>query len=461
VERYLIIGGGVAAARAAEAVGDLDTEAEVVVVSEETEPFYRRPQLRDVLAGRLSAARIMSRPGSSLDERRIRLVAGNRVAAFDPAAHEVTLADGSGLDFTRALIATGKRALPRSIEGTSLPGLNSMRTLSEIRRVAGQPQEDEAMAARGGERTAVVYGDTLLALEAVQGLLERGFSTTYLVSGSRLVPALFDDIASAALENRLQAAGAQIVMQAEVTAVLDRDGRSGGYVTREGSVYEASVVCYCDDYEPALGFLCPGDSLVVGPSYATAWDDVFAAGDVISPRNYMSYLQAWRGGAAAGALMAGGEETVRSPVPMMNWRVCGLSLAAVGLTVVGYRSGYGEMRGGSSLAPGGLGDYYKKLVFDPDDVLVGAFLLGNVAEAGALEEAVREGRHKKQLDAGMLKQMFEVTLRTQFRGVECPVCRHEMQLEPGAAAGDRAVCPVCGVEFELEQAEHGFRAVAV
>src|SRR5660398_263371 len=43
--RYVILGNGVAGTRAAEMLRDLDQDAEIVVVTEEVHPFYRRPLL--------------------------------------------------------------------------------------------------------------------------------------------------------------------------------------------------------------------------------------------------------------------------------------------------------------------------------------------------------------------------------------------------------------------------------
>jgi hypothetical protein len=62
------------------------------------------------------------------------------------------------------------------------------------------------------------------------------------------------------------------------------------------------------------------------------------------------------------------------------------------------------------------------------------------------------------MDPALLHQMFDVTYRTGFQGVQCPVCRHEIQLSPGAAAGDLVTCPVCGTDLVLAQGEVGLVA---
>lgn len=139
---------------------------------------------------------------------------------------------------------------------------------------------------------------------------------------------------------------------------------------------------------------------------------------------------------------------------VLNCQAMGLSLAAIGQTVVPYRSGPTELRTDV------VGEFYKKLVFSADDRLIGALLVGNIAEAGALEEAVKMGVGRADLDPLLLKQLFEPTYRPQYLGVQCPVCRHEIQLEPDAKAGDRVTCPICGVDFELAEGEQGLQVKA-
>ncbi|MCJ7795895.1 MAG: hypothetical protein MUQ56_03890, partial [Thermoleophilia bacterium] len=131
----------------------------------------------------------------------------------------------------------------------------------------------------------------------------------------------------------------------------------------------------------------------------------------------------------------------------------GLSLVAMGRTVVPYRSSDREMVGDYP-----VGEFYKKLVFDADDVLVGALLVGSIAEAGALEEALRARTPRADLDPALLRQMFAVTYRTGFQGVQCPICRHEIQLSSGSQAGDVVTCPVCGTDLVLAQGEVGLVA---
>lgn len=447
--RYVIVGNGVAGTRAAEVLRRTDADAAITLVTEEAYPFYRRPQLADFAAGQAGEARLWAKPPLFYDEMRLDLRLGAQVTGVDASAHELTLADGSQVGYDKLLVATGRR-LQCGLAKGSLPGVNCFKTLDDAKVI-------RSMDGRG--KRAAVYGDGLVALELVRALTSAGFTTTYLVPGERLWPEVLDADAADIAAGRVRAAGAELVFRATVTAIDEVAGRAGGLVLGGGDTLAADVVGVCTDYAPALEFLPDGGKAVVtSASYSTPWDDVFVAGDVtMEPsRHYFNWLRSWRQGAAAGGLMAGATaDDAIQDVDVLNMQVLGLSLVALGKTVFPYRSGYTEMRGDYP-----YGEFYKKLVFDPSGTLVGALLMGNIAEAGVLEEAIRAGKAKAELEPDLLHQMFDVTYRAAYIGAQCPVCRHEIQLARGAHEGDLVTCPICGTEFTLVQGPQGFIARA-
>ena len=445
--RYVIVGNGVTGTRAAEVLRRREPDAAITLLTDEPYPFYRRPQLADFAAGRAGEARLWAKPASFYDEQRLDLRLDTTVTGVDPAAKQVALADGARLDYDKLLVATGRRL--GGVGSASGPGINSFKTLDEAKAVRSLD---------GSGKRGVVYGDGLVALELVRALTGAGFQTTYYVPGERLWPEVLDADAAEIAASRVRAAGAEIVYGSSLTAVDQGTGASA-LVLGSGETVTADVVGVCGEYAPALSFL-PGagaEALRSG-SYATPWEDVYIAGDVtVGPeKRYFNWLRSWRQGAAVGAAMAEGSTDTFEDVDTLNMQVLGLSLVSLGKTVTAYRSGYTEMRGDYP-----VGEFYKKLVFDPDGVLAGALLLGNVAEAAALEEAIRARTPKDELDAALLHQMFERSYRRPaYIGVQCPVCRHEFQVGRGAQEGDLVTCPVCGMELTLAPGPEGLVARA-
>jgi nitrite reductase (NADH) large subunit len=447
--RFVIVGNGVTGVRAAEVLRRHLDDADITLVSEEPYPFYRRPQLADFAAGVIGESRLWGRRKDFYDEQRLAVRLGARSHSIDTDGRTLTLDDGAVVPYDSLLVATGRHVASAEIDGGDLGGVIGFKTLDDARAVRDLD---------GAGKSAVVWGDGLVALELVRALTLAGFTTTYVVPGARLWPAVMDDEAADIFADRIRAAGAELVMGAEALSVVGEGGRATGLRLSDGRVVSAELIGVCAEYRPALDFLPEaGLGFKVGTGFSTQWPGIYAAGDVTQDltKQYFNWLRSWRQGAAAGTVMAGGEAEVQEDVDLLNTAPLGLSLVAIGRTVVAYRSGYSEMRGDYP-----YGEFYKKLVFDPEGALVGAILVGSVAEAGALEAAIRLRTRKEDLDPALVHQMFERTYRTAYQGVQCPVCRHEIQLARAARAGDSITCPVCGVDLTLAEGDVGFVAKA-
>src|SRR5665811_2514079 len=119
--RYVILGNGVAGTRAAEMLRDLDQDAEIVVVTEEVHPFYRRPLLVDYVTGRVGVSLLAGRKEDFYEAKRIELLLDRRAESVDPAAKMVTLSDGKELGYDKLLVATGRKPVgPEAVSYTHL-----------------------------------------------------------------------------------------------------------------------------------------------------------------------------------------------------------------------------------------------------------------------------------------------------------------------------------------------------
>jgi len=444
---FVIVGNGVTGIRAAEVLRRSMDDADITIVAEEPYPFYRRPQLADFASGVVGEARLWGKKPAFYEENRLDVRLGVRALSVEPEARSVKLADGTALVYDKLLVASGRRVGAGAFAGADLPSVNHFKTLDEARAIRDLD---------GAGKTGLVYGDGLVALELVRALTAGGFATTYVVPGERLWPEVLDEAAAAIIAGRIKATGAELVTGTQVQAIEIRDDRAAGLILAGGETRLANVVGVCSGYQPAVEYLPDGGrGFKVDAAFATPWEGIYAAGDVtVDPaRSYFNWLRSWRHGAAAGAVLAGGAADLPADVNLLNMAALGLSLVAMGRTVVPYRSSDHEMVGDFP-----VGEFYKKLVFDSDDVLVGALLVGSIAEAGALEEALRARTLKADLDPALLRQLFEVTYRTDFQGVQCPVCRHEIQLGSGSRVGDAVTCPVCGTDLVLYQGEVGLVA---
>jgi 3-phenylpropionate/trans-cinnamate dioxygenase ferredoxin reductase component len=145
----VIVGGGLAGAKTAEALREQGYDGAVTLLTAEQQLPYERPPLsKDYLAGKSAFEDAVVHPASWYRDNDVELRWGVDVVVVDPAASEVELADGSRVGYGALVLATGSE--PRRLP---IPGAESALTLRT------RPDSDAIRATFGrGNRLAIVGG---------------------------------------------------------------------------------------------------------------------------------------------------------------------------------------------------------------------------------------------------------------------------------------------------------------
>ena len=143
----LIVGGGLAGQRCAEALRRGDYDGPIRMISAEPHRPYDRPPLsKDLLLGACAEPPAL-RPAAWYSDHDVDLRLGVRATGLYPAARTLALSDGVRLPYDHLLIATGSRPL-------ALPGLEARTNVTTLRTI------EDAWRLRGaiarGARLAVV-----------------------------------------------------------------------------------------------------------------------------------------------------------------------------------------------------------------------------------------------------------------------------------------------------------------
>ncbi len=129
---FMIVGASLAGAKAAEELRERGFDGRVVLLGSEAERPYERPPLtKDYLRGESPRQKAYVHEDGFYAERDIELATGTTVAAIDPVAARVTLADGRELPFDRLLLATGAEPRRIQVPGADLGGIHYLRTLAD------------------------------------------------------------------------------------------------------------------------------------------------------------------------------------------------------------------------------------------------------------------------------------------------------------------------------------------
>ena len=169
----VIVGAGLAGAKAAETLRDEGYEGGPVLAGEEHErPCERPPLSKDHLRGEVGLDKVYVHDAGFYEDRAIELRTESAVTAIDTAGCTVTLADGERLPWDRLLLATGSEPRRPGLPGTDLDDVLYLRTLVNSERLRG------AILRTGGR--PVVVGAGWIGSEAAASAPQLGMEVTLL-----------------------------------------------------------------------------------------------------------------------------------------------------------------------------------------------------------------------------------------------------------------------------------------
>lgn len=168
---FLLLGGGLAAATAAETLRLEGAQGAIVIVAAERDPPYHRPQLSTrFLEGDSAPPLATVLAPDYFHDNGVSLLSGVSARAVDAAARQVRTDHAGTITYDKLLIATGVRPLHLQLPGAGLPGIHYLRTASDARTLRG---------AMEGARRAVVVGAGFIALELAAVFARKGFNSSH------------------------------------------------------------------------------------------------------------------------------------------------------------------------------------------------------------------------------------------------------------------------------------------
>lgn len=385
---YVIVGNGVAANSAAEAIRHLDKTGTITMLSRSRHHFYYVPALPEYLAGEKSVRDFTLHDAAWYKKHGIDLRLSTEIVSGDPTAKTVTSSTGEIFSYDRLLLATGGKAFVPPIPGADQHGVMTLRTIDDADRILDHIKE---------MRRLLVIGGGLLGLEAGNGLRKRGLEVSVVESFSRLLPRQTDPAASALLQEQLEEMGFTFYLDAKIREIA-RSGDSFILQLKEGPEIETDLVLLVSagvrpdaTLARAIG-LEMDRGVKVNDRMETGIGAIFAAGDLVEHRGryYGIWPAATAQGRVAGTNMAGGDARYEGTVPSNRLKVAGINLVAAGEL-----DAEGTLE--SLVRKNAKERIYRKLVLR-DDVIVGAVLLGDVSGADYIQYAMQ-----KEVDISELK----------------------------------------------------------
>jgi 3-phenylpropionate/trans-cinnamate dioxygenase ferredoxin reductase subunit len=275
---FAIVGGGLAGAKAAEALRDKDFDGHVVLfAAEEHLPYERPPLSKEYLAGKKVLADFTVAPSTWYRDHHIELQLGTKVSAIDPRTHTVSLPDGSTVRYDKLLLATGSRPRRPSIPGADADGVYYLRTVDDAEALNSALAEGSSLA---------VIGGGWIGLEVAAGARERGVNVTVVeMAELPLMASLGREVGEvfAALHRQH---GVDLRLGAAVREITTVGGKATGLELGDGSTVDADAVLVAvgaganTALAEQAGLALGDGGVLVDSSLRTSDPDIFAVGDI-------------------------------------------------------------------------------------------------------------------------------------------------------------------------------------
>lgn len=341
----VIIGGDAAGMSAAAKIKREQPDRHVLVFERGPHISYSACGMPYWISGLVDSDRqlIVMTPEIARKRRGIDVRIHHEVMAFDPVAKAVSginHADGQPFlqSYHQLLIATGARAVQPPIPGLDLPGVFTLRSLSDGQAI-------HAFMAANPVAQAVVVGGGYIGVEMVEALRDRDAEVHLVELLPQIMPNFDPEMVEPVVEH-LQEKGVTLHLEAQVTGITQHGQRL--QVEIEGhDPLPADLVIVAVGVRPNSELaaeagldLGASGAIRVDKSMRTSAPDVFAAGDCVEHFHLVlekfAYIplatSANKGGRIAGEVMVGEESALPGILGTAVVKVFDYTMATTGLT---------------------------------------------------------------------------------------------------------------------------------
>ncbi|MFB7945869.1 NAD(P)/FAD-dependent oxidoreductase [Kitasatospora phosalacinea] len=267
----VIVGAGLAGAKAAEALRAEGYRGPVTLVGDEAERPYERPPLsKGYLLGKEEKEKVYVHPADWYGQHGVTLRLGTAATAVDPAGHTVTLEGGERLPFSKLLLATGSAPRTLPVPGGDGEFVRTLRRLGD--------SEQLRAAFRPGARVVIV-GAGWIGLEAAAAARTAGAEVTVLEAAELPLLRVLGREVAQVFADLHRAHGVDLRFGVRVEEL-----RADGVRLGDGGTVPADVLLVGVGIAPNTALaenagLAVDNGVRTDQHLATSHPDVFAAGD--------------------------------------------------------------------------------------------------------------------------------------------------------------------------------------
>ncbi|MFD4631986.1 NAD(P)/FAD-dependent oxidoreductase [Streptomyces sp. NPDC058284] len=318
-QTFVIVGGGLAGAKAAETLRSEGFTGRVILIGDERDHPYERPPLsKGYLLGKEERDSVFVHEPAWYAQADVELHLGQTVVAIDRAAKAVRLGDGAVIRYDKLLLVTGAEPRRLEVPGTDLAGVHHLRRLAHADRLR------HVLASLGRDNGhLVIAGAGWIGLEIAAAAREYGAEVTVVEPEPTPLHAVLGPEIGQMFADLHAEHGVRFHFGARLTEITGQDGMVLAARTDDGEEHPAHDVLAAIGAAPRTALAesagldlvdrADGGGIAVDASLRTSDPDIHAAGDVAALRHPLfdtslrveHWANALNGGPAAARAMLG------------------------------------------------------------------------------------------------------------------------------------------------------------
>jgi 3-phenylpropionate/trans-cinnamate dioxygenase ferredoxin reductase component len=275
---FVIVGGGLAGGKAAEALRDKDFGGHIVLLStEEHLPYERPPLSKEFLQRKKALAEFTVDDSAWYRDHNVDLRLGTSVMAVDASARTVTLPDDTAVGYDKLLLATGSRSRRIPLPGADASGVHYLRTVDEAQVLDSVLTDGASLA---------VVGAGWIGLEVAATARGRGVNVTVVETARLPLEHALGPEAGGVFAQLHRDHGVNLLLDSGVEEIVTSGGSATGLRLADGSTVDADAVLIAVGAAPNIelaehaGLVLADGGVAVDASLQTSNADVFAVGDI-------------------------------------------------------------------------------------------------------------------------------------------------------------------------------------
>lgn len=304
--KIVIIGNGVAGITCAFTARQRDPDAEITVISGETDYFFSRTALMYAYMDVMPRRNLEPIERGAYDNQRIKRVR-DWVVDMDATAKTLTLEGGQTLSYDRLVFAVGAR-----------PNLFPWKGVDQVKdglvHFVSMQDLDNCERLTPSTRKAVVVGGGLIGIELVESLLHHGVHVTFLIREPYYWPVALGKEEAEFVVRHMREHKVDVRLSEEMTSMeVDASGRIKTVHTNKGDALDCQLLGIAAGVRPNLDRIkafkdAPemGRGIIVNDRLETSLPGVYACGDCaeIHPEGGKPYGETiWYSAKRQGALV--------------------------------------------------------------------------------------------------------------------------------------------------------------